>query len=100
MYIGLNVKCSLFLSAFNETWIFATDFRNKKPRVPHFTNGSCVVPMRTGRQTAGHDEDDIRFSNFSNAPISVDGFIVVSVNGHNCSVQQVRNIMSVWVEVM
>jgi hypothetical protein len=27
MYIGLHVKCPLFLSDFNETWIFWKDFR-------------------------------------------------------------------------
>ena len=28
MYIGLHVKCPLFLSDFNETRIFSADFRN------------------------------------------------------------------------
>ena len=28
MYIGLHVKYTLFLSDFNETWIFLLDFRN------------------------------------------------------------------------
>jgi hypothetical protein len=27
MYFGLNVKYPLFLSGFNETWIFPIDFR-------------------------------------------------------------------------
>jgi hypothetical protein len=27
MYIGLHVKCPLFFSDFNESWIFSTDFR-------------------------------------------------------------------------
>jgi len=27
MYIGVHVKRPLFLSDFNETWIFLTDFR-------------------------------------------------------------------------
>ena len=27
MYIGLRVKCLLFLSDFNETCVFSTDFR-------------------------------------------------------------------------
>jgi hypothetical protein len=29
MYVGLHVKYGLFLSDFNETWIFSTNFRNK-----------------------------------------------------------------------
>ena len=56
--------------------------------------------VRTGRQTDGYDEANFSFSSFSNAPISVACSIAVSVNGHNCSVQQVRSIVSVRVTVM
>ena len=32
MYIGAHVKYRLFLSVFNETWIFWTDFRKSPPK--------------------------------------------------------------------
>jgi hypothetical protein len=36
MYIGRHVKYRLFLSDFNENWIFLTDFR-KNPQISNFT---------------------------------------------------------------
>ena len=33
MYIGLHVKYPLFLSAFNATWLFSTDFRGEKTEI-------------------------------------------------------------------
>ena len=60
MYIGLHVKCPLFLSHFNET-IFATDFRNIfKYNISWKSvqwEPSCST--RTGRQTC---------RNFANVP--------------------------------
>jgi len=65
LYIGLHVKYLLFLSDFNETWIFSTHFRkiiqfNKnKPTV------SGIVPCRRkDRWTDRRDEANSRFSKF------------------------------------
>jgi hypothetical protein len=68
MYIGLHVKYSLFLSDFNETRFFPTDFRKKSSNVKFHENPSSrsrVVPCgRAGRRTDGHDEANSRFSQF------------------------------------
>ena len=61
MYMGLHVKYPLFVSYFNETWIFSTEFRkilNYKIAL-NTSSGSPVVPC--GRKDR-YDEANSRFS--------------------------------------
>jgi len=62
MYSGLHVKYTLFLSDFNETWTFSTDFRKVfKYQISWKSvqwESSCS--MRTDR----HDEANSRFLHF------------------------------------
>ena len=49
MYTDLHVKYLLFLSSFNETWIFSIDLKKKKPKIKFHkaaSSGSQTVPYR------------------------------------------------------
>ena len=71
MYISLHVKYPLFVTDFNKTWIFRTDFRKllqyKISWKSVYWEPSCS--MRTYRQTDRHDE---ALRNLANAPNNED----------------------------
>jgi hypothetical protein len=64
----------LFLSDFNETWIFSTDFQKKNLNLQFHRNpsgGSRVLCGQTQRRT--DMKLIVAFRNFANAPTNVDG---------------------------
>jgi hypothetical protein len=81
MYISLHVKYPLFVTDFNKTWIFRTDFRKLlKYKISWKSvkwEPSCS--MRTYRQTDRHDE---ALRNLANAPnnehLATDIFLQIS----------------------
>ena len=81
MYFGLYVKCPLFASDFNETWIFWTDFR-KMPKYQmswkyvHWE--PSFILRRTDRQTDRQSDGrrnmtklTVAFRSFANGPKKV-----------------------------
>jgi hypothetical protein len=69
MYIGLSVKCPLFLSDFNGTFVLSTDFQ-KNAQMSNLTKiqwqPSCSIRKDGHRQT-GMTKLIIAFRDFSNA---------------------------------
>ena len=87
IYIGIHVKCPLFLSEFSDTWISSTDFRKIlryqiswksaqwEPSCSMRTSGQ--TDRLAGKQPEWHDEGNSRFSIFCESaykPISLSSF--------------------------
>ena len=83
MYIGLRIKHSLFLSDFNETWIFSTYF-GKCSNIKFHENpfrGSRVVPC--GQMGGKTDRQEEAFRNFASALKS--GQKLINIRKKECS---------------
>jgi len=63
MYMGLHVRYTLFLSDFNETCIYLTDFLNILRSV-----GTEIFHVDGQTQTERHDGGNNRFSQYSERP--------------------------------
>jgi hypothetical protein len=70
MYIGLHVKYPLFLSNFNETWIFSTGFRKKKCSGVKISWKSVQWELSCSHADGQTDMTKliVIFRNFANAP--------------------------------
>jgi len=63
-YMGLHVKCLLFLSDMNKTWISYTNFRKKKTQISNLIKirlAGAELFRADGREDR-HDEANSRFS--------------------------------------
>ena len=77
MCIGLQVKYLLFLSDFNDTWIFWTVFR-KNPQIPNFMK---IRPVGADLfHEDRHDEANSRFSQILRTRLKMRGRIFIIFN--------------------
>jgi len=71
MYIGLHIKYPLFLSYFNGTWLFTTDFSKNTQDIKLDMSNVCPVLYHADRQTeVRRDMTELIVSchNFANTP--------------------------------
>jgi hypothetical protein len=87
MYIGLHVKYPIFLSDFNETLIFSTDFWNDT-KIPNFVRIHPVGAklFEADGWTYRHDEADSSFQDSANMPQKEH-----QANGQNRLINQEHN---------
>ena len=73
MYLGLHVKCPLFLSDINETGIFSIDFLKTLKFRENPSSGSRFVPCgQLDGRTDRHYEANSRFSQFCEGSLKWD----------------------------
>jgi len=69
MYTGFYVKCLLFLSTFNHTWVFTTDFSETSPGWDFLKICPAGEEFCADRRTDGHTDMmklTVTFRNFAN----------------------------------